>query len=58
MRHSSLVRWMMTIRSEFFSLGFDTHARILELVALHYDDGNVEVIHAMKARRHYLDLLD
>lgn len=41
-----------------FSLGFDTRARILELVALHYDDGNVEVIHAMKARRHYLDLLD
>ncbi|AWH95954.1 hypothetical protein [Dietzia psychralcaliphila] len=39
-------------------LGFDTNARILELVALHYDDGTVEVIHAMKARRTYLNLLE
>ncbi len=40
------------------SLGFDSQARVLELVTLHYDDGNTEVIHAMKARRTYLDLLD
>lgn len=39
-------------------LGFDTNARVLELVALHYDDGTVEVIHAMKARRTYLNLLE
>lgn len=39
-------------------LGFDTHSRVLELVVLHYDDGTAEVIHAMKARRTYLDLLD
>lgn len=39
-------------------LGFDTHARMLELVILRYDDGTEEVIHAMKARRTYLDLLD
>ncbi|MCT2220931.1 hypothetical protein [Dietzia cinnamea] len=40
------------------TLGFDSQARVLELVALHYDDGSTEVIHAMKARRTYLDLLD
>lgn len=39
-------------------LGFDSQARVLELVTLHYDDGTTEVIHAMKARRTYLDLLD
>ncbi|WP_235681253.1 hypothetical protein [Tomitella gaofuii] len=39
-------------------LGFDTHTRVLELVVLHYDDGTAEVIHAMKARRTYLGLLD
>lgn len=39
-------------------LGFDSQARVLELVLLHYDDGNTEVIHAMKARRTYLDLLE
>ena len=39
-------------------LGFDTRARVLEVVVLHYDDGATEVIHAMKARRTYLDLLD
>lgn len=39
-------------------LGFDPQARVLELVVLHFDDGSTEVIHAMKARRTYLDLLD
>lgn len=39
-------------------LGFDSQARVLELVVLHFDDGGTEVIHAMKARRTYLDLLD
>lgn len=39
-------------------LGFDSQARVLELVVLHFDDGSTEVIHAMKARRTYLDLLD
>lgn len=40
------------------TLGFDSQTRVLELVTLHYDDGTTEVIHAMKARRTYLDLLD
>lgn len=40
------------------TLRFDSQARVLELVALHFDDGSTEVIHAMKARRTYLDLLD
>lgn len=39
-------------------LGFDSHARVLELAVLRYDDGTREVIHAMKARRTYLDLID
>lgn len=38
-------------------LGFDTHSRVLELVILIHDDGTEEVIHAMKARRKYLNLL-
>lgn len=40
------------------TLGFDSQARVLELVVLNYDDGSTEVIHAMKARRTYLDLLN
>jgi hypothetical protein len=39
-------------------LGFDTAGRILEVVVLRFDSGNELVIHAMKARRQYLDLLD
>ncbi|MDN5759130.1 MAG: hypothetical protein L0H59_11455 [Tomitella sp.] len=39
-------------------LGFNTRARVLELVVLHYDDGTTEVLHTMKARRTYLELLD
>ncbi len=38
-------------------LGFDTAGRLLELVVLTFDSGNMLLIHAMKARRRYLDLL-
>lgn len=38
-------------------LGFDTHARLLEAVVLVFDAGDEMVIHAMPARRKYLDLL-
>ncbi|MGI6506867.1 MAG: toxin [Saccharofermentanales bacterium] len=38
-------------------LGFDTAGRMLELVVLIFDSGNELVIHAMKARSQYLDLL-
>lgn len=38
-------------------LGFDTAGRMLELVVLIFDSGNELVIHAMKARPKYLDLL-
>lgn len=39
-------------------LGFDSAGRLLEVVVLSFDSGNELVIHAMKARRQYLDLLD
>ena len=39
-------------------LGFDTTGRLLEIVVLHFDSGNELVIHAMRARRQYVDLLD
>lgn len=38
-------------------LGFDTGARLLETVVLILDTGDEMVIHAMPARRKYLDLL-
>lgn len=38
-------------------LGFDTQGRILELVVLCFDSGNELIIHAMPARRQYLQLL-
>ena len=38
-------------------LGFDTQARLLETVVLVLDGGDELVIHAMPARRKYLDLL-
>lgn len=41
-----------------FRLGFDSTGRLLEVVVLRFDSGNELVIHAMKARRQYLDLLD
>lgn len=41
-----------------FVLGFDRHGRLLELGILTFDSGNQLVIHAMKSRRRFLDLLD
>ena len=38
-------------------LGFDTHARFLETIVLVFESGNELVIHAMPARKHYLNLL-
>ncbi|WP_422117810.1 hypothetical protein [Brachybacterium sp. UNK5269] len=38
-------------------LGFDTHARLLELVVLIWDDGTEEIIHSMIARKQYLSLI-
>lgn len=38
-------------------LGFDTSARLLETVVLVFKSGDEMVIHAMTARRQYLDLL-
>ncbi|MGL5819160.1 MAG: toxin [Phycicoccus sp.] len=38
-------------------LGFDTKARLLETVVLIFESGDQMVIHAMPARRTYLDLL-
>jgi len=39
-------------------LGFDTSARLLELIVLAFDDGREPIlIHAMPARRLYRDLL-
>ncbi|MBS9535473.1 toxin [Mycobacterium sp. M1] len=40
-----------------FRLGFDRNGRLLELVVLCFDSGNELLIHAMKARPQYLDLL-
>jgi predicted hotdog family 3-hydroxylacyl-ACP dehydratase len=38
-------------------LGFDTSGRLLEVIVLLFDSGNELLIHAMKARVEYLDLL-
>jgi hypothetical protein len=38
-------------------LGFDTRGRLLELVVLMLDDAGELIIHAMKARPQYFDLL-
>lgn len=38
-------------------LGFDNAGRLLELVVLTFDSGDQMIIHAMKARQQYLDLL-
>ncbi|MFC9841591.1 toxin [Rhodococcus sp. NPDC127530] len=40
-----------------FRLGFDPNGRLLELVVLRFDSGNELLIHAMKARSQYFDLL-
>jgi len=39
-------------------IGFDTQARLLETVVLVWDDGTEEIIHAMKCRSKYRDLLN
>ena len=39
-------------------IGFDTQARLLETVVPVWDDGTEEVIHAMKCRPQYLELLN
>lgn len=41
----------------WLTIGTDPVGRLLELVTLVYDDGYELVIHAMKARRQYLDEL-
>lgn len=38
-------------------LGFDTTGRLLETVVLTFDSGQQMIIHAMPARKKYLDLL-
>ncbi|MDO4241101.1 MAG: hypothetical protein Q4C71_01020 [Microbacteriaceae bacterium] len=38
-------------------LGLDTAGRLLEIVVLLWDDGEIEIIHAMKARAHYRRLI-
>jgi len=38
-------------------LGWDTQARLLELVVLTRSDGSMKIIHAMPARPQYIDLL-
>ncbi|MGM5069018.1 toxin [Rhodococcus qingshengii] len=40
-----------------FRLGFDPNGRLLELVVLHFDSENELLIHAMKTRPPYVDLL-
>lgn len=39
-------------------LGFDASGRLLETVVLLFDSGNELLIHAMKARTEYIDLLN
>lgn len=41
-----------------FALGFDTHGRLLELAILTFDSGNRLIIHAMKARPQFHQLLE
>ncbi|MDN8578331.1 toxin [Corynebacterium bovis] len=38
----------------WLTLGVDPAGRILELVLLIFDDGTSLIIHAMKARKHYI----
>jgi hypothetical protein len=40
-----------------FRLGFDGVGRLLELVELRFDSGHELVIHAVKGRRQYLNLI-
>lgn len=43
--------------TRYASSGFDSAGRLLELVVLRFDSGNELVIHAMKARAQYLDVI-
>jgi hypothetical protein len=43
--------------SKQLRLGFDTNGQLLETVVLIFDDSRELVIHSMKARRAYYDLL-
>ncbi|WP_342666765.1 toxin-antitoxin system toxin subunit [Knoellia sinensis] len=38
-------------------MGFDTQVRLLETIVLLFESGEEMVIHAMPARKKYLDLL-
>ena len=38
-------------------IGLDTMGRLLEIVVLLWDDGEIEIIHAMKARAEYRRLI-
>ena len=38
-------------------IGLDTAGRLLEIVVLLWDDGEIEIIHAMKARAQYRRLV-
>lgn len=38
-------------------IGLDTAGRLLEIVVLIWDDGEIEIIHAMKARAQYRRLI-
>lgn len=46
------------IPAKHFVLGFDSRGRLLELAVVTFDSGNQLVIHAMKARKKYLHLLE
>ena len=54
---SSSATWT-TSPARQLRLGFDSTGRLLEVVVLRFDSGNELVIHAMNARRQYLNLLD
>ena len=46
------------VSAKQFVLGWDRHGRLLELAILTFDSGNRLIIHAMKARSQFIDLLD
>ena len=52
----STATWIRTVQRQL-RLGCDTGGRLLEIVVLRFDSGYELLIHAMKARRQYLDLL-
>lgn len=48
----------LTHQHAISGLGFDAHGRLLELAILTFDSGDRLVIHAMKARPHFTQLLE